>query len=90
LRLDSRHGGIPVVVLTNPAPSEKISHGELTFFTPKHAFVMFANNHHGDRGENQIAVSGTWIEDPVIGGRQIASGASHYLPPDTSTMVPVT
>jgi hypothetical protein len=27
---------------------EKISHGEPTFFTPRHVFAMFANNHHGD------------------------------------------
>ena len=28
--------------------TEKISHGEPTFFTPKRVFAMFANNHHGE------------------------------------------
>jgi hypothetical protein len=28
--------------------TEKISHGEPTFFTPKRVFAMFANNHHDD------------------------------------------
>jgi hypothetical protein len=31
-----------------PGATEKISHGEPTFFTPKRVFVMCANNHHGD------------------------------------------
>src|SRR5438874_13638344 len=31
-----------------PGTTEKISHGEPTFFTPKRVFAMFANNHHGD------------------------------------------
>src|SRR5690242_20013621 len=31
-----------------PGTTEKLSHGEPTFFTPKRVFVMFDNNHHGD------------------------------------------
>jgi hypothetical protein len=31
-----------------PGATEKISHGEPTFFTPKRVFAMFANNHHDD------------------------------------------
>jgi hypothetical protein len=31
-----------------PGTTEKVSHGEPTFFTPKRVFAMFANNHHGD------------------------------------------
>jgi hypothetical protein len=31
-----------------PGVTEKISHGEPTFFTPKRVFAMLANNHHGD------------------------------------------
>lgn len=31
-----------------PGTSEKISHGEPTFFVGKKVFVMFANNHHND------------------------------------------
>jgi hypothetical protein len=31
-----------------PGATEKVSHGEPTFFTPKRVFAMFANNHHND------------------------------------------
>jgi hypothetical protein len=34
--------------LALPSTSEKISHGEPTFFVGKKVFVMFANNHHND------------------------------------------
>ncbi len=39
--------------------SEKISHGEPTFFVGKKVFVMFANNHHDD---GHIAV---WLPVPA-------------------------
>ncbi len=38
-----------------PETTEKLSHGEPTFFVKKKVFVMFANNHHQD---GHIAV---WI-----------------------------
>jgi hypothetical protein len=38
-----------------PGASEKLSHGEPTFFVRKKVFAMFANNHHND---GHIAV---WI-----------------------------
>lgn len=41
-----------------PGTSEKLSHGEPTFFVHKRVFAMFANNHHGD---GHIAV---WIPAP--------------------------
>ena len=31
-----------------PETSEKLSHGEPTFFVRKKVFAMFANNHHKD------------------------------------------
>jgi hypothetical protein len=31
-----------------PGSSEKISHGEPTFFVAKKVYAMFANNHHND------------------------------------------
>ena len=34
--------------LAIPGTTEKISHGEPTFFTPKRVFATFANNHHKD------------------------------------------
>jgi hypothetical protein len=45
-----------------PECTEKLSHGEPTFFVRKKVFVMFANNHHND---GHIAV---WI--PVAPGLQ--------------------
>jgi hypothetical protein len=41
--------------LALPDTTEKLSHGEPTFFVRKKVFVMFANNHHND---GHIAV---WI-----------------------------
>src|SRR5689334_4469233 len=42
-----------------PECTEKLSHGEPTFFVAKKVFVMFANNHHND---GHIAV---WIPVPI-------------------------
>src|SRR5882724_1443722 len=41
-----------------PETSEKLSHGEPTFFVRKKVFVMFDNNHHND---GHIAV---WLPAP--------------------------
>jgi hypothetical protein len=41
-----------------PETTEKLSHGEPTFFARKKVFAMFANNHHND---GHIAV---WIAAP--------------------------
>lgn len=43
------------ICLALPGTSEKLSHGEPTFFVGKKVFAMFANNHHND---GHIAV---WI-----------------------------
>jgi hypothetical protein len=45
-----------------PESSEKLSHGEPTFFVRKRVFAMFANNHHND---GHIAI---WM--PVPPGMQ--------------------
>src|SRR5687768_9274369 len=45
-----------------PETTERLSHGEPTFFVRKKVFVMFANNHHDD---GHIAV---WL--PVPSGLQ--------------------
>jgi len=42
-----------------PEATEKLSHGEPTFFVHKKVFCMFANNHHND---GHIAV---WLPAPV-------------------------
>lgn len=46
-----------------PETSERLSHGEPTFFVRQKVFVMFANNHHND---GRIAV---WL--PVPPGAQV-------------------
>ena len=46
------------VCLALPETSERLSHGEPTFFLHKKVFVMFANNHHDD---GRIAV---WLPAP--------------------------
>lgn len=45
--------------LALPEATEKLSHGEPTFFVRKKVFAMFANNHHND---GHIAV---WIPAPA-------------------------
>ncbi len=62
--------------LALPDTSEKLSHGEPTFFVAKKVFVMFANNHHDD---GRVAV---WL--PVPPGAQpalIASSPEVYFRP---------
>ena len=44
--------------LALPETSERLSHGEPTFFVLKRVFVMFADNHHGD---GRVAV---WLPAP--------------------------
>lgn len=46
------------ICLALPETSERLSHGEPTFFVCKKVFVMFANNHHND---GHIAI---WLPVP--------------------------
>ena len=48
--------------LALPEATEKLSHGEPTFFVRKKVFAMFANNHHND---GHVAI---WL--PVPSGAQ--------------------
>ena len=63
--------------LALPEASERLSHGEPTFFVGKKVFVMFADNHHGD---GRVAV---WL--PVPPGMQAAliaeAPAVYFRPP---------
>ncbi len=52
------------ICLALPESSEKLSHGEPTWFVRKKVFCMFANDHHGD---GHIAV---WV--PAPSGAQAA------------------
>lgn len=60
-----------------PGTSEKLSHGEPTWFVGKRVFTMFSNNHHND---GHIAI---WIPQPE--GRQTEMIADapevYYKPP---------
>src|SRR5258708_12842630 len=56
--------------------SERLSHGEPTFFVRKKVFAMFANNHHNDR---HIAV---WIPTaPGLQGLLIKTSPETYFRP---------
>lgn len=60
-----------------PATSEKLSHGEPTFFVDKKVFTMFASNHHHD---GHIAV---WVPAPP-GAQQTflrTSPKKYFKPP---------
>src|SRR4051794_31495916 len=63
--------------LALPSATEKLSHGEPTFFVKGRVFAMLSNNHHGD---GHIAV---WI--PALPGEQEALMAGfpkiYYRPP---------
>jgi hypothetical protein len=64
-----------------PETSERLSHGEPTFFVKNKVFVMFANNHHDD---GHIAV---WL--PVLSGFQTAlieaDPETYFKPPYVGT-----
>ena len=64
-----------------PEASERLSHGEPTFFVKNKVFVMFANNHHDD---GHIAV---WL--PVPSGFQTAlieaNPKTYFKPPYVGT-----
>jgi hypothetical protein len=62
--------------LALPDTSERLSHGEPTWFVRKKVFVMSANDHHGD---GRIAI---WVPAPE--GRQaglVAAAPEHYFVP---------
>jgi hypothetical protein len=56
--------------------SEKLSHGEPTFFVRKKVFAMFANNHHDD---GHVAV---WIPAaPGVQGALIKAAPETFFRP---------
>ena len=62
--------------LALPETSERLSHGEPTWFVRKRVFAMAANNHHGD---GRIAL---WV--PAADGAQaglVAGAPEHYFVP---------
>ena len=65
------------LALAHPGVSEKLSHGEPTFFVAKRSFVMFANNHHSD-GHTAI-----WIPAPTGAQPEMIAEApeTYFKPP---------
>jgi hypothetical protein len=65
------------ICLALPETTEKLSHGEPTFFVRKKVFAMFSNNHHND---GHIAV---WVPTaPGIQGMLIEGNPrAFYKPP---------
>jgi hypothetical protein len=64
------------LALALPGVSEKLSHGEPTFFVAKRVFVMVANNHHSD-GHTAI-----WIPAPPgAQAAMIADAPETYFKP---------
>jgi hypothetical protein len=65
------------ICLGLPGASEKLSHGEPTFFVNKRVFAMFSNNHHND-GHVAVCI-------PAQPGEQAALISSspkvYYRPP---------
>ena len=60
-----------------PDATEKLSHGEPTFFVRKRVFAMFSNNHHND-GHIAVLI-------PAVPGHQesliATSPKTYYRPP---------
>ena len=74
-------GRFRAICLGFPGTSEKLSHGEPTFFTPKRVFAMFSHHHHGD---HHIAV---WLPAPPGVQAQLLSERpdTFYFPPYVGT-----
>lgn len=70
-------GRVRRLCLAMPETSEKVSHGEPTFFAKKRVFAMCSNNHHND---GHVAV---WIPaEPGLQGELIRENpACYYKPP---------
>jgi hypothetical protein len=65
------------IALGIPGATEKLSHGEPTFFIAKRVFVMLANNHHSD-GHTAI-----WIPAPAGAQAEMINEApeTYFKPP---------
>ena len=74
-------GRVRRICFSLPETTERLSHGEPTFFVKNKVFVMFANNHHND---GHIAV---WL--PVPSGFQStlmeSAPQTYFKPPYVGT-----
>ena len=62
--------------LALPDTSERLSHGEPTFFAKKKVFVMFSNNHHNDGHVAIIVPTPPTVQQTLIAAKPHA----YYYP----------
>ena len=60
-----------------PDTTEKLSHGEPTFFVKKRVFVMFSNNHHDDGHVAVLVPAPPGLQEALI--EEVPS--AYYRPP---------
>jgi hypothetical protein len=65
------------ICLALPETTEKLSHGEPTFFVRKKVFAMFSNNHHNDGHISVVFPVPLGVQAPLIK----ASPEKFYNPP---------
>ena len=63
--------------LSLPQVSEKLSHGEPTFFVKKRVFAMFSNNHHNDGHVAVLLPAPPGLQEALIE----EAPAAYYRPP---------
>jgi hypothetical protein len=60
-----------------PETTERLSHGEPTFFVRKKVFAMFSNNHHNDGHISVLVPAPPGVQGMLIGG----APEKFYRPP---------
>ena len=65
------------ICLSLPEASERLSHGEPTFFVRKKVFAAFSNNHHNDGHISVVIPAAPGVQGVLIGTRP----ETYYRPP---------
>jgi hypothetical protein len=65
------------VCLSLPDTTEKLSHGEPTFFVKKRVFAMFSNNHHNDGHVALLVPASPGLQEVLIA----EAPNTYYRPP---------
>jgi hypothetical protein len=65
------------ICLSLPNATEKLSHGEPTFFVKKRVFAMFSNNHHHDGHVAVLLPAPPGLQEALIEEAPLA----YYRPP---------
>ncbi len=76
-RVDAQLARLRGICLALPEASERLSHGEPTFFVGQKVFAMFAGDHHGD---GRVAL---WLPVPIGVQELLIEGdpATFFKPP---------